>query len=52
MVNSLNGAQRTQMRGGEQLIDTARRIEESGRNQEQAVRQLMTASERLRRAVA
>jgi methyl-accepting chemotaxis protein len=52
MVNSLNGAQRTQMRGGEQLIDTARRIEESGRGQEQAVRQLMTASERLRRAVA
>jgi methyl-accepting chemotaxis protein len=52
MVNSLNSAQRTQMRGGEQLIDTARRIEESARTQEQAVRQLVNATERLRRAVA
>jgi methyl-accepting chemotaxis protein len=52
MVNSLNGAQRTQMRGGEQLVDTARRIEESARMQEQAVRQLAGATERLRRALA
>ena len=52
MVNNLNGAQRTQMRGGEQLLDVARRIEESARAQEQAVRQLMSATERLRRAVA
>ena len=52
MVNSLNGAQRTQMRGGEQLIDAARRIEDSARTQEQAVRQLVSASDRLRRAVA
>lgn len=52
MVNSLNGAQRTQIRGSEQLVDTARRIEESARMQEQAVRQLVSATERLRRAVA
>ncbi|APR83845.1 Methyl-accepting chemotaxis protein [Minicystis rosea] len=52
MVNNLNSAQRTQMRGGEQLLDAARRIEESARMQEQAVRQLVTATERLRRAVA
>ena len=32
MVNNLNSAQRTQMRGGEQLLDAARRIEESARN--------------------
>ena len=52
MVNSLNGAQRTQMRGGEQLLDTARRIEESAKTQEQVVRHLVNATERLRRAVA
>jgi methyl-accepting chemotaxis protein len=52
MVNSLNGAQRTQMRGGEQLLDAARRIEEATRMQEQAVRQLVSATERLRRAVS
>jgi methyl-accepting chemotaxis protein len=52
MVNSLNGAQRTQMRGGEQLIDAARRIEENARLQDQSVRQLVSASDRLRRAVA
>jgi methyl-accepting chemotaxis protein len=52
MVNSLNGAQRTQMRGGEQLLDAARRMEEATRMQEQSVRQLVNATERLRRAVA
>jgi methyl-accepting chemotaxis protein len=52
MVNSLNGAQKTQMRGGEQLLDAARRIDEAARGQEQAVRQLVNASERLRRVVA
>jgi len=51
MVNNLNGAQRGQMRGGEQLLDAARRIEESARMQEQAVRQLMSATERLRRSL-
>ena len=51
MVNNLNSAQRTQMRGGEQLHDASRRIEESARMQEQTVRQLQTATERLRRAV-
>ena len=51
MVNNLNGAQRTQMRGGEQLLDAARRGEESARSQEQSMRQLASATERLRRAV-
>jgi len=51
MVNNLNSAQRTQMRGGEQLLDAARRIEEAARVQEQAVRQLISATERLRRAL-
>ncbi len=51
MVNNLNSSQRTQMRGGEQLLDASRRIEESARGQEQAVRQLVSATERLRRAL-
>ena len=51
MVNNLNGAQRTQLRGGEQLLDAARRGEESARSQEQSMRQLASATERLRRAV-
>jgi len=51
MVNNLNSSQRTQMRGGEQLLDAARRIEESARSQDQAVRQLNTVTERLRRAL-
>jgi len=40
------------MRGGEQLLDAARRIEEAARNQDQAVRQMMSVTERLRRALA
>jgi methyl-accepting chemotaxis protein len=51
MVNSLNSSQRTQMRGGEQLLDASRRIEESTRGQDQAVRQLNSVTERLRRAL-
>jgi methyl-accepting chemotaxis protein len=40
------------MRGGEQLIDAGRRIEENARSQDQAVRQLGNVVERLRRALA
>jgi methyl-accepting chemotaxis protein len=52
MVNNLNSSQRTQMRGGEQLLDAARRIEESARGQDSSVRQLTNVTERLRRALA
>jgi methyl-accepting chemotaxis protein len=50
MVHSLNATQRSQARGGEQLIEVGRRIEEAARMQEQAVRQLIASVERLRRA--
>jgi methyl-accepting chemotaxis protein len=49
MVHSLNATHRSQTRGGEQLIDVGRRIEEAARQQEQAMRQLLTSVERLRR---
>jgi methyl-accepting chemotaxis protein len=52
MVNSLNGAQRTQIRGSESLVEASRRIDESAKAQDQAVRQLVHATDRLRRAVA
>ena len=51
MVNNLNGAQRTQMRGGEQLLEAARRIDESARQQETVMKQLVGASDRVKRAI-
>jgi methyl-accepting chemotaxis protein len=48
MVNSLNSSQRAQTRGGEQLLDATRRIEESAKDQDHALRHLLTASEKLR----
>jgi methyl-accepting chemotaxis protein len=52
MVNNLNASQRNQIRGGEQLLDAARKIEEAARAQEQTMRQLGAALERLRRSVS
>jgi len=52
MVNTLNASQRSQTRGGEQLLEAARRIDEAARAQDQALRQLAAALERLRRATA
>ena len=45
-------AQRTQIRGSESLVEASRRIDESAKAQDQAVRQLVHATDRLRRAVA
>jgi methyl-accepting chemotaxis protein len=50
MVNTLNASQRSQTRGGEQLLDAARRIDEATRAQDQALRQLGTTVERIKRA--
>ncbi|MFO0679602.1 MAG: methyl-accepting chemotaxis protein [Polyangiaceae bacterium] len=50
MVTNLGGSHRAQSRGTEQLLASAARIEEATRAQEQAVKQLPTAVERLRRA--
>jgi methyl-accepting chemotaxis protein len=52
MVNQLNGSQRGQVRSGELLIEAGRRIDEASRAQEQVVRQLSAASERLRRTAS
>jgi methyl-accepting chemotaxis protein len=51
MVNNLNASQRSQIRGGEQLLEAAKKIEESAHTQEQTIRQLSTALERLRRSL-
>jgi methyl-accepting chemotaxis protein len=51
MVNNLNASQRNQIRGGEQLLDAAKKIEEAARAQEQTMRQLGNAVDRLRRSV-
>jgi methyl-accepting chemotaxis protein len=40
MVNTLNASQRTQMRGGEALLESARRIADAARDQQQSLRQL------------
>jgi len=52
MVNNLNASQRNQIRGGEQLLDAAKKIEEAARAQEQTMRQLGNAVDRLRRSVS
>jgi methyl-accepting chemotaxis protein len=51
MVNQLNVSHRAQARGGEQLFGAAQRIEESARAQEQSIRQLQSAFERLKRSL-
>ncbi|WP_437991781.1 methyl-accepting chemotaxis protein [Sorangium sp. So ce145] len=51
-VNSLNASHRSQTRGGEQLVEAGKRIEEAARQQDQAVRQLLSATERMRRTAA
>ncbi|WP_438017296.1 methyl-accepting chemotaxis protein [Sorangium sp. So ce315] len=52
MVHSLNASHRSQTRGGEQLVEAGKRIEEAARQQDQAVRQLVSAAERMRRTAA
>lgn len=50
MVNQLNSSHREQSRGSEQLSGASARIEESARSQESALRQLLQAIDRLKRA--
>lgn len=52
MVNNLNASQRSWSHKGEQIIDAAKKIEEAARAQEQTIRQLGNAIERLRRSVS
>jgi methyl-accepting chemotaxis protein len=52
MVNNLNTSQRNWSHKGEQILDAAKKIEESARAQEQTLRQLGNALERLRRSIA
>lgn len=52
MINNLNTSQRTWSHKGEQILDAAKKIEEAARAQEQTLRQLGNALERLRRSVA
>jgi len=51
MVNNLNASQRNQNRGFEQLLDASKKIEEAARAQEQTMRQLGNAVERVRRSI-
>ncbi|MDI3283268.1 methyl-accepting chemotaxis protein [Polyangium sp. 15x6] len=51
MVNNLNASQRNQNRGFEQLLDASKKIEEAARIQEQTMRQLGNAVERVRRSI-
>ncbi|WP_437675955.1 methyl-accepting chemotaxis protein [Sorangium sp. So ce131] len=52
LIHSLNTSHRSQTRGGEQLVEAGKRIEEAARLQDQAVRQLVSATERMRRTAA
>jgi methyl-accepting chemotaxis protein len=52
MVNNLNTSQRNWSHKGEQILDAAKKIEEAARAQEQTLRQLGNALERLRRSIA
>jgi methyl-accepting chemotaxis protein len=51
MVNQLNVTHRTQARGSEQVMSATARIEECARQQDQSLRQLNSAIERMRRIV-
>ena len=52
MVGNLNSSQRSHLRGGEQLVEAATRIDEAAKKQEQAMKQLTHAFERLQRLSA
>jgi methyl-accepting chemotaxis protein len=52
MVNQLNTSHRSQTRGNEQVLSAAGRIEEAARQQDQALRSLMGALDRLKKSHA
>ena len=51
MVNQLNSSHKSQSTGSTQLLASAARIEESSAAQQASLKQLITAIERLKRAV-
>jgi len=50
LVNQLTSAQRSQTRGSEHALSAATQIEESARRQDSSLRELITSTERLRKA--
>jgi methyl-accepting chemotaxis protein len=52
MVSQLNSTHKTQVRGGEQLLGAAAKMEETARNQDAALKLLLGAVDRLRRAAS
>ncbi|HEU5073827.1 MAG TPA: methyl-accepting chemotaxis protein [Polyangiaceae bacterium] len=50
LVNQLTSAQRSQTRGSEHALSAANQIEESARRQDSSLRDLITSTERLRKA--
>lgn len=50
LVNQLTSAQRSQTRGSEHALSAAAQIEESARRQDSSLRELITSTERLRKA--
>jgi methyl-accepting chemotaxis protein len=52
MVNQLNSAHRSQSRGSEHALAAASQIEEAARKQDHALRELITAVERLRKTAS
>ncbi len=50
MVSQLNSTHKTQVRGGEQLLGAAAKMEETARAQDSALKLLLGAVERLRKA--
>jgi methyl-accepting chemotaxis protein len=52
MVNQLNAAHRTLNRGSERALGAATQIEDAGRRQDQALRELVSQLERIRKTVS
>ena len=52
MVNQLNTSHRSQTRGNEQVLNAAGRIEEAARAQDQALRSLVVALEKIKKSRA
>ncbi len=50
MVSALTGSQRNHARGGEQLLEATKRIEETAQRQREILRELTSASEKVKRA--
>ena len=52
MVQALSGTQRNHARGGEQLLEATKRLEDAAQRQREILRELSAAADRVRRALA